>query len=281
VSVTFELSFDGTLQPYDAAVLMSNLPVLQHRFVDGARETYLPDQEAEAPSQEAMAEAVAGIAKEMISSVDTEAPWPSLPLYHAQWRHVTDTEAEGVGLTFAIAMLQKTLPPGRALALRACSLPFYAEFQLIEAVYEHALDSDTQSTSLVTLLTNGETGVLLDGTFSPLDELNQLDGTLNLANAEIAAAYIKFFLAIVHNEEGPLTIVESMADLQWSGQPPEEIDQLANLISPVTHVSTDDDGVFVFTATIVYEGSLLPVQARVQPTGQVQMAGGNALASGL
>ncbi len=113
--------------------------------------------------------------------------------------------------------------------------------------------------------------VPLNGMSATLHKLNAAY-KLNL-NSTTAAEYLDLFCDMVHGDEGPFHIVESIDDAKWRCHSKDQRDVLSDTIRPIRiwPVSNPDKGFMVADAFLAYSDTFFHACFHVYPDGSVAM----------
>lgn len=251
---------NGRVTMYDHSIFGDGIPVKK----DHCRYTavgYITEQN---PSFEFSPEAIA-------SPPITGEMWQAPPTIQGSWRTLTGEEFLQALEKFKQAAIEG-LPPGLFAApnfqIRALSLPFYNEGELLEAEYIDGLGN----TPVVSILSVPSGVKYLNGESPPIHHTNSKE-SLSIKTPDLIAAYLRFFCAYVHGNDGPFRIVESPEELPWTeGATDQDKKQIAGLLQPLT-VTPDPDkpGNWLAHATIQYSNDLFAANFRIFPSGMIEM----------
>lgn len=180
----------------------------------------------------------------------------------------TDIDPEDVPRL--VAEINRALPerPFDAVTTtaRRQSLPFYAEYDLIELV-----DTNTKNPTYIrrALYKPGDVHVL-NWTNAPIYTANE-KAPISVSD-DNAAVYVKFFFNFVKGRHGRFVIVENTNEIAWAGAVPEKgKEAIAKIIKPVS-VTENADGKITLVAYMVFKDSLFRANVHVERDGMVSLS---------
>lgn len=138
----------------------------------------------------------------------------------------------------------------------------------------HGLEKDDQNL-VATQENDDETDkysiFFLNGTSPPIHEINA-KLPLHLPDEKIAEAYLKFFCAHVWGKEGGFWICDSREDIPFTpGADLQAFETTLHDIMEPVYNGKNEQGHFLFDATVQYSNAIFKVSFAVQPTGMVEM----------
>jgi len=221
-------------------------------------------------------------------------PWPTPPLYPADWTDAAPEQAtdlvvailgaarraadDGAGdLFLALIADQKRfdLVTARALrdtrAVRITEPPFYPGWVLVECCVPRPAGQGSGDALATLSCLVGEVAVVpITGVSPPIHELNARS-TLALTDPQVTAAYLHFFCNCVRGEDSPFRLIESLDQLPLTRQlEPDETAKLAERIRPI-RAEPHTDGSWTTRALVQYGGGLYEAGFLIQPWGMVEM----------
>lgn len=154
-------------------------------------------------------------------------------------------------------------------------LPFYAEYDLLRVIDSSA---DPVLEKLM-IYKEGELFVL-NWTNQPIYTVNE-NAPIYL-NEDIAPLYAQFFFDHVRGRHGRFLIIEDADDINWSSTPPEDAKKAINdMITPVTHSETKDDGVMSYSSYMIFKDSLFKANIHVEKDGMVSLSDESLIVEGM
>ena len=223
--------------------------------------------------------------------------WPTAPLYAADWTELSPEDA----LQPVVAMLgaartaknQRTLRAGvlfldlmcdeqgfgqvaaRALAstraVRRAHPSFYPKWTLYECLVPRPADQTGDGDWAVIDCLVGEDAVIpMLGISAPIHALNAKIG-FPLAEADQAAAYLRFFCNAVRNELGPFRLIESLDQLPLtSALEPDQLAKIQDHLRPLRLEQQGGDG-WTCSALVQYGYALFFADFLAKPSGAIEM----------
>ena len=119
------------------------------------------------------------------------------------------------------------------------------------------------------VLYNGKRLVWLDGTSTPIHDVNDLEAVS--LTADTLLDYIRFFLFFVHADSGAFVLVESPEALQAGTASPEVLASKRALVIPFGPTGSESNGLPEVAATIAYTGVLFKGIFSAHENGQIEM----------
>lgn len=112
---------------------------------------------------------------------------------------------------------------------------------------------------------------ILDFTNAPIYALNE---TCPISlTSENVTDYVRFFFSYVRGRHGRFQIVESVDDINWREEPPPPARKaVGKMISPITSLGVDEEGVSHFMAQMIFRDSLFQSNISVDSEGLVKLS---------
>ncbi len=181
------------------------------------------------------------------------------PAVPGTWRLVT-----GEDTGHLTALLGR--PAGSVNKVRALPLSFYGGLSLIEV--EFTSERGPMVAAFVRLATEW---MPLDGSSPNIHHLNEAV-PLRIDTADLAAAYLRFFVNYIQGDQGRFEIVEHVDQLTWEpGTPAAPRAEIAARISPVV-LYPGPEGAWTATATVRYGDALFWAAFSIPSNGAIVMS---------
>ena len=149
---------------------------------------------------------------------------------------------------------------------RVCTLAFYDRVDWVELA-----DRGRSPARLAyMLLGEGQPPVVLDGTSSPIHEVNARRHPR--LTRETVAQYLEFFCSSTTGDEGRFLIIDHVSEIEWREPPDESIHrELAARIRAPRVTGGNAEAGFELTASVLYAEAVFDAQFGVAPDGTVEM----------
>ncbi len=189
--------------------------------------------------------------------------WTTSPFYTAPWSYtITGIELEPYS---KLAKKEQQIK-----RVRVTALPFYEKGRLLTIEF---FDNNHQYRTKYYLESEpGGKLYHLNGASAPIHAANK-KFPLHFKNPADVAAYVRFFTTFLQTEDGSYLPVESIAEIPWSNNvPQEEKQKVANLLRPLI-VWKDDKktDVWYATATVNYSNVLFHAKYKIHNKGMIEM----------
>lgn len=151
---------------------------------------------------------------------------------------------------------------------KRASLPFYAEYELLEFVDEST--SDPVFTRRI--LYSPDDFQIVNWTNGPIYTANEKAPII--VNEDNAAEYAKFFFNFVKGRHGRFVIVESIDEIAWAGEIPAKAKEaVAKIIKPTAVTSVEEEGgKIILLSFMVFKDSLFRANIHVERDGMVSLS---------
>ncbi len=205
--------------------------------------------------------------------------WPIPPLVDGEWTAAAPEEAADV-LVAARGLLPGGLGAGlsRVDAVRRHRLPFYDQGVL----YEARVVGGESCAGYLTLVRHREGTTLLGGTSTPIHEINA-KLPVQLDDPERVLAYLRFFCAAVHGDDGAFTLFEDPERLlPTAALRAEDAARAKAEVRPLELAGAAAPGeAWEAAAVVKYSSALFEASFRVERTGMTVMSGDLPIAANL
>lgn len=150
----------------------------------------------------------------------------------------------------------------------AIDVPFYKDYRFLD-IADHATKPPLQRYVLQKKGTQDFT--LLDWTYKTIYDLNE-KAPIELTDKNIID-YVRFFYQFVKGRHGRFIICESVENIHWKDEPPEEIRKALNqVLVPFKIIEKREDGVYKMHGCMMLKDALFKVDIYVEPNGRITMA---------
>lgn len=148
-------------------------------------------------------------------------------------------------------------------------LSFYPGYDLVEVSDFEANPPHINSFLYKETLDGGTEVFVLDGTNTPIYQLNEK--AILKVSSENIYLYVRFFFHYVQGRFGRFLIVESPEDINWKEEPsPAGKKAIGKMVHPLA-LKSQADGEFILNASIVFKDSLFEADVHVMPDGNVNL----------
>jgi TPR repeat protein len=204
------------------------------------------------------------------------SPWADLPPLPGDWREIVEDEGvpllQHLWVALDAAGLKKAQADRACVRLRALSLPFYPDHELVDLQLER-LDPapDDEPTVLVSAVAGPKGALLLDYRSDTLHGLNAW--LLELSTATKPLDYLCFFCAFISGDDGPFHLVERVEHMAADIELREDLQALiGSVLTPIRYLDGDmeSDGSARFEAFTLYGRDLFLSTYKVLADGMVE-----------
>lgn len=188
-------------------------------------------------------------------------------MYHIDWEDINAEDVPRLLAEINQHMEGDNFDPN-VTTIEKHDLPFYAEYDLLRVIDPSA---DPVLEKLLIYKSDSDEVAVLNWTNQPIYSTNE-KAPIYL-NEEIAPLYAKFFFDHVRGRHGRFLIVENADEINWSEEPPEEAKTAINeMITPVTHFETTDEGKMSYSSYMIFKDSLFKANIHVEKDGMVSLS---------
>jgi len=150
---------------------------------------------------------------------------------------------------------------------KRASLPFYAEYELLEFVD----DSTSNPKFTRRILYSPDHFQILNWTNGPIYSVNEKAPII--INDDNAALYAKFFFNYVKGRHGRFVIIDSPSEIAWAGDIPEKgKEAIGKIVKPTAVSNIEEEGRITLLSFMVFKDSLFRANILVERDGMVSLS---------
>lgn len=195
-------------------------------------------------------------------------------MYYPQWQEIDPEELSQILNVVNRELKDRPMDTMSTNGKRA-SLPFYAEYDLIELT-----DTSTANPVYTRRVLYGPEGFqVMNWSNNPIYSTNE-KAPINVTE-ENAANYSKFFFNYVKGRHGRFVIIDNVDEIAWDGAVPEKgKEAIAKIVKPV-QVTSVEEGKITLIAFMVFKDSLFRANVHVERDGMVSLSDEALLIEGM